>query len=424
MIQDTAAMDRVIEQPRWMRKPLVLAGGVALVLLLTVLLLLPSLGRWARSETSVALERVRLGEVSRGDLVRDVAVDGRLVAAFHPTLYSPAPGIVSLTVLAGEEIGRGQRLGRVESPELASRLQQERSTLLALEADLERQRIQAEQTRLQHRQAVSLLEVELQAAERAMDRAERSRQLGIVNAVEYEQAQDDIRVTEMRLAHARQLAEFTDESLRFEVQDRSSQVQRQRLLAEELQRQVGALAICSPVQGIVSRLHVEDRQAVSEHAPLITVVDLSAFEVEIAVAESQAGDIVSGTEAEITWEGTVYPARVRSISPEVEGSRVRGIVAFTGEAPAKLRQNQRVRTRLVIERLSNVLTVPRGPFLEAEGGRRAYVVEDGLAVRREIGIGALSVSEVEIVSGLEIGQQIIISDTNRFKGAETILLRH
>ena len=70
-----------------------------------------------------------------------------------------------------------------------------------------------------------------------------------------------------------------------------------------------------------------------------------------------------------------------------------------------------------------MVKVPRGPFLEAGGGRQAYVVEDGMAILRPIEVGSLSVSEVEIVAGLEIGDEIIISDTTRFRGAERILLR-
>ncbi len=423
MIQDTTTMDLKIERPRVLRRSVVLAAALVVVLAGGVIVLSPSLRRWARSETSVELSRIRLGQVSRGDLVREVSVDGRIVAACHPTLYSPARGIVTLAVLAGEEISQGQRLAQVESPELSSRLEQERSSLLALQADLERQRIQVEQALLQHQQAIDLLEVELQAAQRAMDRAERSRQLGIVNAVEYEKAQDNVQVAELALAHARQLRSFAEASVGFEVRDRSSQVERQRLLVTELRRQVAALEITSPVQGIVSRLHIEDRQAVAEHMPLITVVDLSAFEVEVGIAESQASEIVAGTEAEITCDGARYPALVRAISPEVEGSRVKGIVAFADAVPAGLRQHQRVQTRLILGRSENVLKVPRGPFLESDGGRRVYLVEQGLAVLHPIEIGALSLSEVEIVAGLELGQQIIVSDTTRFEGAATVLLR-
>ena len=71
-----------------------------------------------------------------------------------------------------------------------------------------------------------------------------------------------------------------------------------------------------------------------------------------------------------------------------------------------------------------MLKVPRGPFLEEGGGRWAYVVQDGLATRRTIAVGAVSVSEVEIADGLEIGDEIVLSDMSRFDGADTVLLRH
>ena len=79
--------------------------------------------------------------------------------------------------------------------------------------------------------------------------------------------------------------------------------------------------------------------------------------------------------------------------------------------------------RLILDQRSGVLKVPRGPFLEAGGGRQIYVVADGLARRRAVVLGAISVTEVEIVSGLEEGEQIVLSDLGTAGSAETILLR-
>ena len=71
----------------------------------------------------------------------------------------------------------------------------------------------------------------------------------------------------------------------------------------------------------------------------------------------------------------------------------------------------------------DVLKVARGPFLEGGGGRKAYVVEANVATQRPIRVGAASVSEVEIVSGLAEGDRIIISDTTRFEDARRVYLR-
>lgn len=420
MIRDASSMDRPVEKERrrarwWL--------ALALALLLGVGVLYPSIRRWIQSETSIAMARVRIGTVIRGDLIRDVSVEGRIVAAFHPTLYSPAPGIVRLLVKAGDKVEEGQPLARVESPELESRLGQERSNFLARQAEYERQRILAEQSLVRNRQEIGLLEVELEAARRAMDRAQRTRDEGILNAVEYEKAQDQVRIAELKLEVAQEQSVFAGDSLEFEVQNRRSQMQRQGLLVDELARQVEQLTIRSPVAGMVSRLEVDDHDAVGQAQALMSVVDLSAFEVEVFVPENYADEAAPPVDAVIQYEGRQYRGELRSISPEVEGSRVKGVVAFTEAPPPGLKQNQRVSTRLILETRRDVLKVDRGPFVESGGGRLAYVVEDGMAISRAIEIGSLSISEVEIVAGLEIGDRIIISDTARFDGAENVLLR-
>ena len=423
MIRDASSMDRPVDKIRGLSAQNRLWLIAALALLLILAVLYPSIRRWAQSETSIAISRVRIGTVTRGDLVRDVSVEGRIVAAFHPTLFSPAPGIVRMLVKAGEVVVEGQELARVESPELESRLGQERSNLLARQAEFERQQILAEQSLVRNRQEIGLLEVVLEATRRAMNRAQRTRDEGILNAVEYEKAQDDVRIAELKLEVAREQAVFASDSLEFEVQNRRSQMDRQGLLVDELARQVEQLTLRSPVPGMVSRVQVEDHDAVGQSQAVVTVVDLSAFEVEVFVPENYADEAAPPIAAIVQYEGQTYRGELKSISPEVQGSRVKGVVAFVEDPPAGLKQNQRVSTRLILETQQSVLKVDRGPFVENGGGRLAYVVEDGMAVLRAIEVGSLSISEAQIVSGLEVGDRIIISDTARFEGAEKVLLR-
>lgn len=420
-IRDNSAMDRPVEGGGRGRRTVrwALVGG----LLLLAVVAYPSVRRWMSSQTSVELSRIRIGEVTRGDLVREVAVQGNVVAAFSPTLVAPARGTVEVEVRAGEVVEAGAPLVTVNSPEVESRLEQERSTLLSLQADLERQRVQAQQSKGQNRQDVALLEVELEAARRALERQETLRHEGLTNDVQYEEAQDELKVAEMQLDAARRRADYADETLEFEVRDRASRVERQRLVVADLERQVEELTLRSPVEGLVSRVLANDRDAVTEGQPLVTVVDLSAFQVEAPVPEAYADEIAPGTPAAITYDGREWPASVTSIAPAVEGSRVPVRVVFDDQAPESLRQNQRLSTRIILDTRHDVLKVPRGPFLEAGGGRTAYVLEDRLAQRRAIEVGALSVSEVEILAGLEEGDRIVVSDTGRFKGADRVLVR-
>jgi HlyD family secretion protein len=422
LIRDTSTMDRPVEAaPRSRRRWTIAAAAAALLVIGATTV--PGIRRWASSERTVSAAGLRFGTVTRGDLVREVAVEGSVVAAFRPTLTSPARGVARVEVQAGQVVARDQVLVRVESPEVESRLLQERSALLAARSDLERQRIAARQDRLQRQQAISLLGVQLEAAKRGMDRADRTRQMGILNEVDYERAQDEVKLAALRFESAKQEAALAGETLSFEVRNRESQVEQQRLVVAELERQVAALGVKAPFAGLVSRVAVADRDSVTEGQPLVGVVDLSRLEVEVWVPESYAPDIKPGTPAVLSIDGRPWQGEVTATSPEVQGSRVRGVVGFRGETPPGLKQNQRVAAKLVLETRRNVLKVQRGPFLEALGERQAYVVEDGIAELRPIEVGSVSITEIEIAGGLREGDQIVLSDPSAFEGAKRVSLQ-
>ena len=92
-----------------------------------------------------------------------------------------------------------------------------------------------------------------------------------------------------------------------------------------------------------------EKASVAENAPLLTVVDLSAFEVEFQLADVYARDIKPGMEAQIALDGQNYPGIVTAISPEVRSGQVTGRVKFAGDQPPGLRQSQRGSVRIVIE---------------------------------------------------------------------------
>ena len=153
------------------------------------------------------------------------------------------------------------------------------------------------------------------------------------------------------------------------------------------------------------------------------MIDLSAFEIEIQIPETYADDIQAGATAEITYENEKHLGRVSSISPEVTGSLVEGRIVFQQAPPQGLKQNRRVSTRILLSSTDDALTVRRGPFLEAGGGRKVYVVDGDLVRLTTVEVGGTSLTEVEVLSGLNEGDTIVISDTTRFQDAETILLR-
>jgi HlyD family secretion protein len=424
VIDNLSAMDKPIEKPRGLSRRVLLVAIALAVSVVLIALLTPTLRRWSRADRSVDASRIRIASVTRGELVRDASAEGRIVASLHPTLFAPTQGIVSLAVKAGSSVRKGEVLARIESPELKSRLLQERATLQSLQSAWQRQRIDARQDGIKNAHAIDLLELRLTAAKRLLERAQTAYDEGILNKTDYEKAKDDLRIAELELKNLQETAKLQVETADFDIQSRRSLAERQGSAVGELERQVDQLTITAPFDGLVASVSVQDRDAVAANAPVVTVVNLSAFEIEITLPENYSADVIPATEAQILYEGREYRGHVTAMSPEVKESQVRGTVVFDGAPPAGLRQSQRVSVRMVLETKRNVLKVPRGPFLESGGGRKIYVVENGVALQRDITVGAVSVSEVEIRKGLSEGEKVIVSDTSEFAGAKNVLVRN
>lgn len=421
-IADTSAQD-VELAPKSKRTRNLIGGGSILALLVALWVAIPALNRWSSTSASIPYDRLRIAEVVRGDLVRDVSVQGRVVAAVSPTLYAPASGTITLRVAAGASVTEEQVLAVVDSPELENQLLQAQAALEEQQMELERQRIESKQSALDKRKEADLADVALVAAKREMRRAKEAHERGVIPDIDFEKAKDDLRNAELAYAHAIADADLFDERLTFELRAKELSRNRQQLLVTELQRQVKELAIRSPVAGIVGDLLVEQRAAVSRDTPVLAVVDLSRFEIDASIPESYADDLAIGMQAEIILASHKYSGQLVAVSPEIVAGQVRSRIRFSGDMPPNIRQNQRLTTRILLEERPSVLTLQRGQFLETGGGRIAYVLrDDDIAERRQITIGGRSLSAVEITSGLAEGDRVIISSIDQFRGAETVLV--
>ncbi|MGI9233610.1 MAG: efflux RND transporter periplasmic adaptor subunit [Woeseiaceae bacterium] len=421
-IPDTSAQD-VRLAPRDPRRNQLFLAGIGVAVIASILFAAPWVKRWANATVSVPFERVRTAVVTRGDLVRDVSVQGRIVAAVSPTLYATASGNITLEVEAGEQVVAGQILAQVDSPELTNSLQQADSTLEQRKVELERQRIDSRQQALEKRKAADLAEVTLVAAKREQRRANDANERGVIPVIDFEKAQDDLRNAELAYQHAIADADLFDERLAFELRASEFEVSRQELLVEDLRRQVDDLAIKSPVDGIVGDLLVDQKSAVSRDLPVMAVVDLTRFEIDALIPESYADDLAIGMQAEIQVAGNRYDGQLVAVSPEIINNQVASRIRFNGDGPTNLRQNQRLTTRILLAEYDDVLMVQRGQFLDSGAGRIAYVIkQDGTAERRQIETGARSLGSVEILTGLEPGETIVVSNLDPFRGADTVLL--
>jgi len=418
MIRDTSQQDAVLAAPpgQKLKRRALWIGGVVTVVAVSAMLL----SAWRSSEHSVSGSRLRIAEVGRGTLVRDASVNGRVVAAVSPTLYAKAPSTVNLKVAAGDTVTRGQVLAVLESPDLADALKREQSSYEQLKAEVARQQILARKQKLTAQKEADTAEIERLSAQRTLERYQSVSNEGVIAKIDFQRAKDALQSAEIRAKHASQAAGLEGDDVTLALKTKLNELERQSLSLAEARRRVDELTVRAPVDGFIGTLNVQDRMVVAANAPLMTLVDLSKLEVELEVPETYVADMGLGMSAEIALPSGTATGKLSALSPEVVKNQVLARVRFDGAQPKGLRQSQRVTARLLIEEKPNVVLLPRGPFVESEGGRFAYVVKDGIAVRTPVQLGATSISSVEILSGVKPGDKVVIAGTDAFENASRV----
>jgi len=423
MFRDTSAQDVVLATGgSWRRRaPWIAAAAVALGL---IALAAPGIARLMSAQSSVSASRLGFGTVSRGDFTRDIAAEAQVVASVSPTLYAPSAGTVMLKVHAGDRVQQNDVLATIDSPELSSKLAQEQAALGGFEVDYQRAQLDAHKQQMTVQENFDRSQVDEHTAAREVQRSQKAFQEGAYSELSLLRAKDALEKADFDLEHTRKELELEPEQLRFDVQSKRLARDREQLLVVDLHRQVDALKLRSPVTGQIGQLLTTERASVAPDAPLLTVIDLRALELEMKVPESEARDLAVAMPAQISGAGNNWDGAVSAVSPEVVNGEVAARVRFAAGTPEGLRQNQRLAVRVVLDQRKDVLMVPRGPWLDSEGGHFAYVVKDGLAERRPIRAGASSLESVEILEGLQPGERIVTSGTDIFNNAPSVAISH
>ncbi len=421
-MRDTAGQDRALEQPSGLRRH----RRLIIVSILAVAGLV-ALGVWfmrfSGISSSVDRTRLTIATVERGLFVRDVAADGQVVAASSPTLYAIEAGIISLRVHAGDAVKKGQVLAVIDSPDLTAKLSQEQASLESMKVDWQRAQLDAASKLRQLSDTFNQAKVDRTTAQRESERSRKAYELGSYTELQALKAEDTLEKADFTFRQAQADFEAAPKQTQFDVSSKKALFDRQQLVVADLRRQVSALQVQSPVDGRVGQVQVAERASVAKDAPLLTVIDLSLLEVEIKVPESLARDLQPGMAATLEGDGRQWPAALSGVSPEVVAGEVTARLRFTGPQPVGLRQSQRLAVRILIDKRDGVLIVERGSFVDQDAGF-AYVVRDGVAERRPVRLGAQSVQKVEILDGLNVGDEVVVSGSDAFNGADRVIVTH
>ena len=324
MIKDTRQQDIVIAQKtKISRKSVMTIIGISVVSLIVYLTNGPT-----GAERSIDRASVQIAKVERGTLERDINAMGKIVAANAPIIYSTAIGRITLLVNPGDKIAKDQKIAEINSPELLNKLNQEQASLQSFEFSGERLKLQSRRSQLQQEQQLNIAKVALNAAKREYRRSKIAIKDNLISQIDFEKSEDDLARALLEFEHEDKQGKLNQDSLSFDAKTQQAIIDRQQFVVTEIQRQVDNLILYSPVAGIVGNWLTTQKSAVNVSQELMTIVDLTAFEAELSIAESYAEEIGLGMKVEIQVAGHLIHGELSAISPEVINRQVSTRVRF------------------------------------------------------------------------------------------------
>ncbi len=253
-----------------------------------------------------------------------------------------------------------------------------------------------------------------------VEEGSRVREGQVLATIDARELEAQVRAAEAALTFAKATAQRSAELFEKQIVTAAENERDQSALAAaqatatQLKTRLGFSRIVSPIGGVVTARFVQGGDIVSPNTRLFTVSDLSTLVVRLPVSELEVSQLRTGAEVGLSVDalaGAIYPGRIRRIFPAADSvTRLVPVeVAVTGSATSLLRPGYTVRATLKLDSKADALVVPTRAVLGATGARTVYVVRNGLAERRPVRVGADVDGQLEVFSGLAMGDTVIVA---------------
>ncbi len=369
--------------------------------------------------------------VKRGSMLREVRGNGTLVPEEIRWITAASPGRVeSILLLPGVTVEADTVLVELSNPELEQEAFEAESQWHAAEAQLEKLKVQLESERLTQRSVIASLQTDLAQSTIEAEADEALLKDGLVPMLVAKRTRSKATELQQRYDLERERLAMSDRSTNAQLHVQESEVERLRKQYELKQRQQEGLKVRAGIAGVLQRLGGDETplqagQQLAVGANIARIANPAKLKAEIRIPETQARDVQFEQRAVIDTRNGTVPGRVVRIDPAVVNGTVTVDIALEAAPPRGARPDLSVDGTITLERLEDVLYVGRpfngqadsrvGLFKIVDGGRRA--------VRVPVTLGRVSVSSVEVVEGLEAGDQIILTDLSQYDEHEALRLK-
>jgi HlyD family secretion protein len=414
-------MDRIVEK-RVSRGRLAVYGIGGIAALVFVWWLTSALlgGR----SLSVNSQRVSVSEVTIGTFEDFIPLRGRLVPRSTVYLDAIEGGRVERVIVEdGTLVRAGDPIALLSNTNLQLEVLGREAAVTEQLNNMRTIELQLEQNRLSHKRNLVEIDYQIIRLNRSIARQQELAAKELVSQSTVEELQDELNYYKNR-------REVTLESQETDTRMQAQQLQQLRSAGDQLQASLGFarknlddLNVRAPVDGKLSGFNVEVGQSIVRGGRLGQIDDPDGYKLNVQIDEFYLGRVDLQQVATAEHGNRTYDIHVTKIYPQVNNGQFEVDMIFD-EEPAGLRRGQTLQLKLTLGDNSDALLIPNGAFYQETGGNWIFVVStDGTeAVKRTVRLGRRNTDFIEVLDGLEPGEEVITSPYTNYVGMDRLTL--
>lgn len=365
-----------------------------------------------------------IGTVERGDFTREVRGPGSLVPKVIRWIPAASGGRVERIVAKpGVRVEPDTVLVEMSNPELAQQLEEARWGAEAVRADRDSLAAELDRALLEAQSGLASLESDAESARLLADAEKVLSEKGIVSSIQYQQSELRAKQLEVRVDFEQQRIVRLGASHSAQLAAESARVEQANRLVDRREQQIRDLSIRAGMSGVLQEIAVEPGQQVQVGANVARVAQPEELIAELRIAETQAREIRLDQQVRVDTRNGIVSGHVLRIDPAVQNGTVQVDVELTGALPPGARPDLSVDGTIELERLEGVLHVGRPASGQPDGRVSLFRLVDGdTAERVVVELGRASVGRIEIRSGLNAGDRVILSDMSQWSEHDRVAL--
>lgn len=374
------------------------------------------LARLKPAAQTVERSTVIIDTVKRSEMVRQVQGLGTLVPEEIVWIPAITSGKVEKRLVQpGTTVTPDTVIFELSNQELQQQLQDAELQLKSAEAEYVNKKTELETQLLNQRASAATVEADYQSAKLEADSYAQLVEQGLYSDLQYKQKRTKANELATRNELEKKRIEMTTEAMKTQLAVSQATLDQRRALVELRRKQVADLRVRAGMSGVLQQLAVEVGQQVSPGTNLARVSDNSRLKAQVRIAETQLKDIRIGLPATIDTRNGIIPGHVTRVDPAAQNGTVTVDVSLEAALPPGARPDMSVDGKIELERLDNVMNMQRPTFGQENSTIKLFRLDpdEQHAELVPVEIGRTSVTTVEIVKGLKVGDKVIVSDTSQ-----------